>query len=247
MVKNRDEVQLAYRLKDHGCPLDLQFFQQAENGRSRSLRIRQVGGLAESRVFDLETSGAGCMLDLEIVNDLGRGIYLRGFELELPWQDDLFSWLPDPRERGKKPELYRFAGDHLEYERKIVINRLVPSFTKFRKGDLVAGLVLGQGPREIPDGYKHGEELHAKFSVIDQFDTPHSADVVLYIDRGARLLRPRRPKKARRSLFTQSRPVGEGATVAEYGELSHSTEERLQTSRMRESSLVGSSAVDSRK
>jgi hypothetical protein len=65
---------------------------------------------------------------------------------------------------------------------------------------LLAGPVWGQGPQRIPDCYKHGEELRAKFSVIDQFDNWHTADVVLYVDRSAQL-RPRQPKKPRRSLI----------------------------------------------
>ena len=204
MSKNRNEgqVALAHQLMALGCPLDLQFFKQAENDSSRSLRIQQVGGVTESRVFDIESLGTGCVLDVEIVNDLGRGFYIRRFELELPWRDDLFSWLPDPRECDEKPEWYRFSGEKLGYRRDIVLNHYGQRNRKFNNGDFLTGLVLGQSPQAIPECYEHGEELHATFSVIDQFDNRHSADVVLYADRSIRL-RPRRHMKPRRSLLSQ--------------------------------------------
>lgn len=202
MAKNQvaDQVALARRLMGLGCPLDLQFFMQADKNSSRNLRIRQFGGVTESRVFDLESFGTGYTLNLEILNHLGRAIYIRGFELDLPWRDDLFHWLPDPRERDEEHELYRFAGERLEFPREIVINHNVNRINKFSDGSLLSGLVLGEGPDGIPDCYKHGEELHAKFSVIDELDGKHAADVVLYIDRGAKL-RPKPPKKPGRTLF----------------------------------------------
>ena len=239
MTKNQgtDLGALACRLMSLGCPLDLQFFQQADRCSSRTLLIRQFGGVIESRVFDLESPGTGYTLNLEIVNDLGREIYIRGFELEVPWRNDLFQWLPDPRERGEEHELYRFAGDRLEFAREIVINHNMNRISKLKNGDLLSGLVLGQGPVRIPDCHKHGEELPAKFSVIDQFDDKHSADVVLYVDRSARL-GSKRSKKPRRRLFDRAQPVGEGATISASDGRRPPTEERLQASRTRELSSV---------
>jgi hypothetical protein len=247
MAKNQeaDQVALARRLMGLGCPLDLQFFQQAESS-SRSLRIRQFGGVMESRVFDIESHGTGYMLNLEILNGLRRAIYIRGFELELPWQDDLFHWLPDPREGDEEYDVYCFVGERLEFPREIILNHNINRINRFTDCGLLSGLALAQGPEAIPDGHKHGEELHAKFSVIDELNGKHSADVVLYVDRSARL-GPKRPKKPRRGLFDRAQPTGQGATISASDGRRHPTEERLKASRTRELSPVGSSATDLRK
>ena len=187
MLKNRNAHLLAHarRLMDLGCPLNLEFFQESQDGGSRALRIKQVGGVTESRVFDIEPRGMGCALDLEIVNDTGRPIYLRDFELKFPWSNPLFCLLSDSRRCDEEPEMYRFTGTNLEYPKSLVLNWLVKSSRRLTNGGLVAGLVLYQGPLGIPEEYKHGEQLDVNFSVLDQFDAVHSAEVTLYVDRSA--------------------------------------------------------------
>jgi hypothetical protein len=218
MSKNRDADRLAHarRLMDLGCPLDLEYFQEASYSSFRTLRIKQVGAVIGSQVFEIESLGVGCMLDLEIVNDTGRPIYLRDFELELPWIDPLFCLLPDPRLRDEESQTYRFYGTKIEFPRSIVINRFVPGSTRFPKGGLVAGLVLSRGPEAIPNRYKHGEILDVKFSVVDQYDNRHSASVSVYVDKSAQFS-PKLPKKPHRRLLEVSQPGDEGKLIRAFG------------------------------
>ena len=202
----------ARRLVELGCPLDLRYFQQAGTGDSPTLRINQVGGVVESQVFEIESFGVGCILNLEIVHYGGRAIYLRDFEIELPWMELQFCLLPDPTDSDETSRSYRFAGTKIEFPRSIVINRLVPSSNRFAKGGLVAGLVLSQTPEPFPEFYKHGETLSAKFSVIDQFRYRHSESVTLYVDRSAQF-NPKLPKKSHRRLFEVSQPADEGKLI----------------------------------
>jgi hypothetical protein len=210
MARNQNSDQLAHarRLSALGCPLDLDFFQAAQNG----LRIKQVGGVIESQIFEIESYGIGCMLNLEIVNCASRPIYLRDFEIELPWIDRPFCLLSDPRDRDETSQSYRFHGTKIEFPRNVVLNWLVPSSTRFAKGRLVAGLVLGQDPEPIPDRYKHGQSVQAMFSIVDQFRDRHSKSVILYIDRSAQF-RPKRVKEPHRRLFEVSHPGDEEKLV----------------------------------
>jgi hypothetical protein len=218
MARNQNSDRLAHarRLMDLGCPLDLEYFQEARNSSCRTLRIKQVGAVIGSQVFEIEPLGVGCILDLEIVNDTGRPIYLRDFELELPWMDPLFCLLPDPRLRDEASQSYRFHGTKIEFPRSIVINRFVPGSTRFPKGGLVAGLVLSQGPETIPNCYKHGEILDMKFSVVDQYDNRHSATVSVYIDKSAQFSR-KAPKKPHRGLFKVSQSADEAEIITVSG------------------------------
>jgi hypothetical protein len=207
-----DRLTHARRLLDLGCPLDLRYFQQAGTRGSPILRIKQVGGVIESQIFESESFGVGCILNLEIVNDGGRPIYLRDFEIELPCMEPQFCLLPDPLDSNETSRGYRFAGTKIEFPRNIVINRFVPSSTRFAKGGLVAGLVLSQGPEPIPECYKHGQTLEAKFSVVDQFRDRHSESVILYVDRSAQFSR-KLPKKPHRRLFEESQRGDEGRLI----------------------------------
>jgi hypothetical protein len=197
---------------DLGCPLNLEYFQEAKNRGSGTLRITQVGGVIGNTIFEIEPFGIGCILDLEIVNDTGTPIYLRDFELELPWSDPLFCLLPDPRDRDEESQSYRFVGTGIEYPRSLIINRLITSATRFAKSGFVAGLVLSQSPEPFPEYYKHGQTLEAKFSIVDQFRDRHSESVTLYVDRSAQFS-SKQPKKPRKRLFEVSQTKDEGKLI----------------------------------
>ena len=211
MERNQTSDQLAQarRLLALGCPLDLDFFQAAQNG----LRIKQVGGVIESQIFEIESYGIGCVVNLEIVNCASGPTYLRDFEIELPWMDRPLYLLSDPRDRDETSQSYRFHGTKIEFPRNIVLNWLAPSSTRFAKGRLVAGLVLGQDPEPIPDRYKHGQSVPATFSIVDQFRGRHSKSVILYMDRSAQF-GPKLVKKPHRRLFEVSSPGDEGKLVS---------------------------------
>ena len=74
-----------------GSPVDLSVVQE-----DLSLNIQQVGGVSDSIIFDLPNHRAGYILDIEFLNLRSTTIYLQDLELQLPWEDPWFQWLPDP-------------------------------------------------------------------------------------------------------------------------------------------------------
>jgi hypothetical protein len=207
--QNLDQMAQARQFLALGCPIDLKLFQEPQNG----LCIKQVGGIIESQIFEIESYGTGCILSVEIVNCASRPIYLRDFEIELPWMDRPFCLLSDPRDSDETSQSYRFYGTKIEFARNTVLNWRAPSSTRFAKGKLVAALVLGQDPEPIPDHYRHGHTLEAKFSIVDQFRERHSESVILYVDRSAQF-RPKVPRKLRGALFEGSQPVANGKIIS---------------------------------
>ena len=91
-----DDLGLALEeLAAFGCPVDLSVV-----ANDLGLNLEQGGGLSDSIIFDLP----GYILDVgEILNRRSTTIYLRDLELQLPWEDPRFCWLPDPGTQNLQP------------------------------------------------------------------------------------------------------------------------------------------------
>ena len=105
-----EELGLALEeLAAFGCPVDLSVV-----ANDLGLYLEQGGGLSDSIVFDLPYHRTGYILDVgEILNRRSTTIYLRDLELELPWEDPGFCWLPDPGTQNynakRRQEVKRYA------------------------------------------------------------------------------------------------------------------------------------------
>ena len=162
------------------------------------LKITQEGGLVENRIFDLDCGGGmGCILDLRIAVDRGA-FSIRGWELDLPWKDPKFRWLPESP-GGKFPDnVYRIpACKNLMYSRDQVINhrRLL------QRGKSLHGLLLGFSVESIPESYRHGAKIDATLVLIDEMLRSFSEPVHLCADRSAKFDRQSTKKRTRRSIF----------------------------------------------
>ena len=208
---------LVQRLIAAGCPLDVEEGAQDNPHPSpRGLHIRQVNGDLLNRAFDLECGLTGFMLDLEIASDVPGLVVIRDFELDLPWEDPLFHWLPDPVESAARWAEYKFPGTQLVYPRNLVINHRTGARGKLGHGDILDGMLLGIGYESIPECFRHGTSVDRMFSIVDQFGRRHPSEVSLWIDRSVTIDRARlkamgllRPRaRSRPGLFSRPDPVG---------------------------------------
>jgi hypothetical protein len=164
------------------------------------LHISQVGGLVESQVFDPDCeSGTGCILDLHIAVDLGS-FSIWGWELDLPWKDPEFRFLPEPTGESYPYNMYKFPGrGALMFSRDNVINHR----HRLQRGHGLDGLLLGFSFQSIPDSYKHGAQIEASLILIDEMRRAFSTPVQLWADRSAKIDRQRRKKNTRGPLFSR--------------------------------------------
>ena len=192
---------LVRRLIAAGCPLDIkQGVLDKPDTPPPSLLIHQVGGVVGTKAFDLDCSGTGYILDLEIASNAPGLVAIRCFTLELPWQDPRFCWLPDPADRRTEKHPYVFPGTNgLEYPREVVINHRTSGRGRLRRGDILDGLLLGMGFESIPSSFRHGDMVDATLCIVDQFGRRFSCKISLWVDRSAKL-HPQRPTRPRRRL-----------------------------------------------
>ena len=64
-----------------------------EQKKSVILEIEQMGGIHDNLIFEMESGGVGCVIDLAITNQTCTPIYCVNVELRTPWEDDFFEWL----------------------------------------------------------------------------------------------------------------------------------------------------------
>jgi len=94
--------------------------------------------------------------------------------------------------------MYQFPGfAHFEYPRGQVINhrRIV------KRGHCLDGLLLGVSYESIPAVYRHGEDIDASLVLVDEMGRDFSTPVRLWVDRSAKIDRPRKKKTTRGRLF----------------------------------------------
>jgi hypothetical protein len=178
---------IACWLRDSGVPLEIPRAAGQEN-----FIIRQQGGLAESRAFDLDGGGTGFIVDLEIIYCKNK-LTIDHFLLEVPWQESTFRWLDDPIKIDAPWNNYRFPGKNpLEFPREVGLNH-VAGLTR-SKGQVAEGLLLGFGSASIPCDFTHGKVIPAFVTIFDKFDNACSCTISLWADRSAKFSKPLRNK-----------------------------------------------------
>jgi hypothetical protein len=205
-VKNTttdESLALARRIRAAGIPIRIE--EDDGEGRHREegrLLIRQVGGVVESSVADLDCGGTRYIIYIRITSNLPGRFAVSSFGLEAPWEDSLFYWLDDPVEIGARWNAYRFPGrDPLEFDRSLVINHHADVRRTLSRGQSVQGLLLGVGFEPMPDRTWPENLIPAFLTVFDQFGHKYSAPVSLWADRSRRLLSRTGTKARSRCLF----------------------------------------------
>jgi hypothetical protein len=179
----RNHANLAVSLKELtalGSPVDLSV---ADSGdRQVGVEIEQVGGVYDSRIFQLRGGLTAYILDLAITNQTQKTIYCDDIELSLPWQDDFFHWLQDPREEDGS-SVYRFPRRNaLEFPRHKVLNHLLLENGVLMPRRPVRGRLLGIG-RPLPGTQRHGQRVEVRLRIFASDHTEHTANLRLWTER----------------------------------------------------------------
>jgi hypothetical protein len=151
------------------------------------LQITQSGNSITNTVYATELNLTAYRAEVKIINDSSFPVVLRGFDLDLPWKDEDFRFLPDPREIRHPCNFYQMPMTGLILPLNAVINHRTFTNGRMEPGDVIEGFILAVGTTPIPSFYKHGNEIAMKFSVYDQRSKPHSIRLILWVDIYARI------------------------------------------------------------
>jgi hypothetical protein len=181
---------------------------------SDGLRVYQWGGKTESCVTAIKDyGGIAVIIYLTVTFELPN-FAISAFGLELPWENNSFWWLPDPRESFSSTECYSFGGREFpEFERDRVLNHHADVRQTYSKRRSLKGALLGFGLDPIPREVGHGVMIPAFVHVYDQLRRVCRCPVQLWADRSL-LMRSRVPQK-RSGLFEQRDAGFEDAPVEE--------------------------------
>jgi hypothetical protein len=204
VTRNRANLAAFLReLADHGSPVDLSVADLGD--REVELEIRQVGGFHDSGIFELANGLTGFILDLAVTNQAHKTMYSIDVELSLGWKDDLFQWLPDPREEGDS-EIYRFPGRYApEFPRDEVRNHLLLNDGALPSLRPVRGWLLATGG-PLPKNVHHGQWVEATLSLTASDHSEHTANMWLWTER----LEIKRASMGKADLFESGKHPGTG-------------------------------------
>jgi hypothetical protein len=131
----------------------------------------------------MEGGGSACELKLAIVNSSPViAVVVRGFRIELPWNDPDFAWLSDPSAVVPARDTYELPGI-TELPRSAVLNHRTYTNGTLRPGDVLQGTLFGRGPKPVPDDLRHGSTVNARVKVLDQDGNAHSTCCQFQVDR----------------------------------------------------------------
>ena len=192
--KDHDSLAIARRIRAAGRPIYIA--EDDDAGPSipcDALRVRQTGGVMESRAIDCSTCTA--FIIYLLITAKQPAFAISAFGLEVPWKNDYFHWLEDPLQLDGPPWNYRFhLTDVPEFEREHVINHSADVARVLPCGHSVKGFLLAVGSDPIPERFGHGTMVPAFVIIYDQFGREHRSPVELQVVRNriqSRVLRKR--------------------------------------------------------
>lgn len=198
--RNRISAEMRSRLTTAGCPIEAPMTPSAAAVGGR-IQLTQTGGVVESRLVEILPKCFACVLALRIATDLPRDLLIGGWDLRLPWSDPGFRWLEDPDEFELPRDEYMLGVRDLVFPRSAVLNHR----RRYRRHELVDGLLLGICDADVPDRFVHGALVEGKLVALDEFAEPvTSVEISLWLDRSLRRDRQHAnggATRRRRSLF----------------------------------------------
>ena len=151
--------------------------------RRGSILVIQQGSDITNLIFHLPGDMTGITLDVAVINNSHRSnVIIRHYDLELPWNDPQFDWLPDPK-GVQKDNAYTFAGGWPSYPRDRVLNHRTYAQGTLEPGDVVQGVLVGCGPASIPDDIRGRDDVAMTLAVYDQNGKRHSSRFLFRVGR----------------------------------------------------------------
>jgi len=139
------------------------------------------------------------VLQISIVA-LAPKVIIRDFALSIPDWDSQVDFLTDPCLNNSRAEYNRLY-DGTDFHRSEVLNHRVGSDGTLRRGDLLEGVLLADGPAPTPPSHPSGTCTSVRLATMDQFDDVCPTWLDVYVERPATQARRQR---VRRGLYDPS-------------------------------------------
>jgi hypothetical protein len=184
--RNAKLSSLLRELARSGSPVDLSVtLTQVEK-----VEIEQVGGIHDSKIFELEDGRVACMTDIVVTNQTSTAIHIVDVQLRTSSNDWSWEWLV-PRQtksqghakRDRGYVTYCFPGKcGLELEYDLVINDVLLGNRPLPSRRPVEGFLLGIGGL-MPAKLRHGQWLQFILTLIGSDHREYAATIQLGVER----------------------------------------------------------------
>jgi hypothetical protein len=180
MVKNKQNTNVSWKLKQLGCPVDLSVAE--EEASEARIEIAQYGPPTENRIFDLDDRHAGYIFGLDIFNRTSRPVYCPNIELRTPWRDPYFQWLTG--ERHREVPHYEFPGRGAPvFPRDQVLNHVLLSKSGVLQPRVpYEGWLLAVGGL-MPKHLRDREQIEATLVIVASDRTEYRQKILLVAER----------------------------------------------------------------
>jgi len=202
---SEEELVLASQLRGAGIPLDGEVLEGMQSA-GRGLSIFDVGTIADTCIFNLDSGQMALMSLIAICNDSPRIVWIHEYRVEVPWWEPHFRWLEDPARKVPRELTYSLPSPGpTDFERDAILNHRLRRKGRLSPGQCIQGLLLGVGQEPIPSNYRHRQALEMRVWVIDEKGNRFGADITFLVDREAQLARERKLLKRHERSWAQSR------------------------------------------
>lgn len=171
-------------LEAQGVPLEPSEFRWRPGGRDfdEELVIEQQGDIASNCIIEHDKYHIYYMLNVLVINRRAGAVHILEKRLGLPWDDPYLDWLPNPAAERRFNKLYVFPGKTGDdYPRSVVLNHVL--LKPLRRGVVHEGLLLGIGPRPIPEAFRHGAKIDVTLTLVDQYTRQYSEKLTMCVCR----------------------------------------------------------------
>lgn len=197
-----DDFGLLQEMAASGVPVDLSTV-------TPDLEISLIGGTTDSMVFDLPDGRAGCFIDLFLLNHTLKPFRCRDIQLQPPWSDGGFEWLPDPKEKGVDPFNYHFPGKSAPVmPRDVVLNHILLGGRMLKPRCPLDGFLLGIGnpkPKQLTDG----AWIDFRLTILADNDNEYPQTIPLRVDPGYKYRRDPSRKIAWKGIYASAPPISD--------------------------------------
>ena len=205
MKTSYSELQRYEELLQSGIDLDPMVVEKAR-AACRGIEIIQAG----SGVVYVETAGTfGIMLDVHLENISDDTIRIDSIRLKMPWFDGDFRWL---KKRSAK-SLRQWGGYVLSgcgpcgVDESVVLNHLLVRGFKLYPGDVIYGLLLGEGTASVPEEFSDRTKVPMELVVYSGRGKQYSGSMKLVVNRKAPSRAASASKVSSGALTTGGAPV----------------------------------------
>jgi hypothetical protein len=191
--RNKDDLQIAERMRAVGVPLDLGEFEE-------SLIVTQEtdpgANMLSSCYLSRNFISTVIIAYIYITYISKTPLIISDFSLRLPWRTTPVTLLPDPA-ADFAPQIYTFSRyNATKHDR----SEMIQQSGTLRFGQSIKGFLMGTHGDPIEDNFKQRDFVHADLHINGPVETIHIHDLLLQVDLEAE--RGRKPPAVqRRNIF----------------------------------------------